>query len=91
MKMRIVILAAIVALLPLVSVTLAQSVGPAPSSGQAVDLGSASAGRYQLARPAWLVSGTADGEGYHLRSAAEPALRGSGCCCTYVPCLLKQP
>lgn len=91
MKPRIVILAAVVALLLLASVALAQSVGPAPSSGQGVEPGGASVGRYQLAAPAWQVSGSASGDGYRLRSAAEPALRGSGCCCTYLPCLLKAP
>jgi len=55
-------------------------------------------GNYQLTslplRPAqgnaWQVSGNASGGGYALTSPYEPALRGSGCCCTYLPCMLRS-
>jgi hypothetical protein len=31
----------------------------------------------------------ASGGGYHLQGLAGPQLTGSGCCCTYLPCLRR--
>lgn len=38
----------------------------------------------------WQVRGQANGGAYSLSSAAMPELRGSGCCCTYLPALLRS-
>lgn len=45
---------------------------------------------YRLATLAWQVDGTASGSGYILRSPTGPNLRGNGCCCTFIPCLLRS-
>lgn len=38
----------------------------------------------------WRVSGQASGGSYSLVSSAVPELRGSGCCCSYLPALLRD-
>jgi len=46
-------------------------------------------GDYQLrvyTRPA-----SSAGAGYFLLGPASLALRGDGCCCTYLPCVVKAP
>jgi uncharacterized membrane protein len=55
------------------------------STGVAAKQGMGAGGAYTLASPSWQVSGTASGGGYQVQSAAAPALRGSGGCCTYIP------
>lgn len=37
----------------------------------------------------WQVSGAARGGSYRLLSTSPSAASGSGCCCTFVPCLLR--
>jgi hypothetical protein len=64
----------------LVSGALAQSSGP-----YQVESGTISGGGYRLTIANWQVSGTASGEGYRLIGPVAPELRGSGCCCTYLP------
>ena len=77
---------------------LAQGSGAGPGQPLSVQAGISSGGNYQLAslplRPAqgdaWQVSGTAAGGSYALTNPQAPALRGSGCCCTYLPCILRS-
>ena len=45
---------------------------------------------YQLTRLTWQVRGEATGGGYALSSPSASDLRGNGCCCTYIPCLLNK-
>ncbi len=90
MKTRITILTAIIALLLLGTVALAQSGGGTPPTLYTVAQGTAAGGSYHLTSLAWHVEGTAGGGGYRLLSPASPALRGNGCCCTYLPCLLRN-
>jgi hypothetical protein len=52
--------------------------------------GTASGGVYQLVSVAWHVTGTSSGGDYRLLGPAAPALRGSGCCCTYMPLALRN-
>jgi hypothetical protein len=86
----------LIALLPVVtllavgSTALAQTgeAGSAPT--WRVQPGTSSDGSYQLASLSWPVSSTITGEGYALTSPYTPALRGSGCCCTYLPCILRS-
>jgi hypothetical protein len=70
-------------------VALAQAgeTGPAPAYYVAQEpmLGEG----YQLANLAWRVSGTASGESYVLVAPAAATLRGSGCCCTYLPIAVR--
>jgi hypothetical protein len=69
---------------------LAQSSGPAPGQPMSIQAGTSSGGNYHLASLEWQVSGTAAGGGYTLAMPYTPALRGSGCCCTYLPCILRN-
>ena len=90
MKTRAAILVAIVALLLLGTVALAQSGGPAPSTWYTVEQGAASGGGYRLTVLAWQVEGSASGGGYRLLGPASPTLRGNGCCCAYLPCVVRN-
>ncbi|MFQ6101351.1 MAG: hypothetical protein ACE5OS_08975 [Anaerolineae bacterium] len=83
-------IAALVCVLLLAAVALAQPGGPDPAPWYVVEKGAASGGHYHLTSLAWQVEGAAGGEGYRLLSPASPTLRGNGCCCTYLPCLLRN-
>jgi hypothetical protein len=85
MKRRILVLAAIVALLLVGTVALAQSGRP-----YVVEKGCAAGGSYSLTSLTWQVSGASNGGDYRLFGPAAPALRGSGCCCTYLPIALRN-
>jgi hypothetical protein len=52
--------------------------------------GTASGGGYYLTSLAWRASGTASGGGYRLLGPASPTLTGNGCCCTYLPCVVRN-
>jgi hypothetical protein len=82
---------ALVCVLLLASVMLAQANGgPDPPTWYTVEQGTASGGGYYLTGLAWRASGTAGGGGYRLLEPASPTLTGNGCCCTYLPCMLKN-
>ncbi len=81
---------AVVVLLLLGGVALAQSGERSPTVWYAVQHGTVSGSGYHLTSSAWQVSGTASGTGYHLLSPASPTLRGNGCCCTFLPCMLRH-
>ena len=86
---RAAILAVIVALLLLGTVAPTQSGGHDLPAWRAVEQGAASGGGYYLTSLAWQVSGAASGGGYRLLGPAEPASSENGCCCTYLPCVLR--
>jgi hypothetical protein len=69
----------------LVNGALAQSTGPYQVAG-----GTISGGGYRLTTVNWQVSGTSSGGGYRLLGPAAPGLAGSGCCCTYLPCIQRN-
>ncbi|MFC2023494.1 hypothetical protein ACFLT5_02015 [Chloroflexota bacterium] len=85
MKIRMVILFAAVSLLLVVTIAHAQ-----PREGCVIEGGTAAGGSYRLTALAWQVSGMASGGEYHLLGPEAPALRGSGCCCTYLPLMLRR-
>jgi hypothetical protein len=87
MKVRTVILIAIAALLLLSGVALAQS--SEPPSGYVVEQGIASGGRYRLTSTSWQASGVASGGGYYLLGPAAPVSSENGCCCNWLPCVLR--
>ena len=70
--------------------TVAQSGGPDLALWCAVEQGISFGGSYHLTSLSWQVSGTASGGGYRLLAPVAPALRGSGCCCTYLPLVMRQ-
>jgi hypothetical protein len=49
-----------------------------------------SGGHYRLVSPGAGVDVIASGGGYTLLQLAASAGQGSGCCCTYLPCLLRK-
>jgi len=87
MKMRNALLLAAVALLVGGSLAVAQSGGPV---GYVVEPGTASGDDYQLTGQGTWVSVEMSGGAYRLQGGIQPMLRGSGCCCTYLPCILRQ-
>jgi hypothetical protein len=89
MKQRM-MLTVIVFLVLLGSVVIAQPSRPDSSQPHTVDNGVAVGGGYQLTGLVWQVTGTATGGNYRLLSPAAPTLRGSGCCCTYLPVLMRR-
>jgi predicted S18 family serine protease len=80
----------VITLLTVAGAALAQTGGEGSAPAWRVQPGASSGGSYQLASLTWQVNGTATGEGYALISPPAPALRGSGCCCTYLPCILRS-
>lgn len=86
MKQRAFLLV-LLALLLLASIVMAQSSG---AGWYTVGPGTAAGGRYRLDSLAWQVEGTAGGGWYILSSPVRATLRGSGCCCAYLPCLFRK-
>jgi len=83
--------AALVCVLLLAGVVLAQSGGGSePSAPYTVERGMASGGGYRLTSVAWQFSGAASGGGYRLLGPASPTLRGNGCCCVRLPGVLRN-
>ena len=82
---------ALACVLLLVGVVLAQANGgPDPPTWYTVEQGTASGGGYYLTSLVWQVSGTASSGGYRLLGPASPTLTGNGCCCTYLPCVVRN-
>ena len=48
-----------------------------------------SGGAYHLESSGWRISGASAGGGYRLDEPTAPSLRGNGCCCTYLPCVMR--
>ena len=84
MKQRAILVAVVVTLL-LTTVALAQ-----PDRQHRVERGTISGEGYHLTSTSWQVSGMASGGDYYLLDPAALNLRGSGCCCTYLPCIVRN-
>ena len=69
----------------------ARSGGHEPVAWHTTDQEASSGGRYRLTSLTWQVTGMASGGGYRLLVPEAPSLRGSGCCCTYLPMTLRNP
>ena len=82
MKQRVILVVVVVMLL-LTGVTLAHA-----DRQYTVQSGTSSGQGYRLIGTSWQVSGTASGGDYLLLQPAATELRGSGCCCTYLPLTL---
>lgn len=56
-----------------------------------VEPGTAAGGAYQLiGQGAAPGTGELSGGNYRLQGGVQPLLTGSGCCCTYLPCITKR-
>ena len=53
-----------------------------------VETGTIVGGDYQLISSRLPVDNVSAGGAYRLLGPSAPELRGSGCCCTYLPCIL---
>lgn len=80
-----VLLVLLVGTLLVTSTGLAQ--GGSSARPEAVAL---SGGHYRLVSLAAPANVLAGGGGYTLWGPPAPELRGSGCCCTYLPCILRK-
>ena len=90
MKTRTTILMAVMALLLLGTVASAQSSQPGQSLDYTVQAVTVAGGRYQLISLGSQISDTSSGGAYRLVSLASPsASSDSGCCCTYLPCVVR--
>jgi hypothetical protein len=69
----------------LAGVALAQPIGQHQVAG-----GTISGAGYHLMPAYWQVSGTAGGGGYRLMGPPALGVAGSGCCCTYLPCVMSH-
>jgi hypothetical protein len=55
-----------------------------------VETGTISGGSYQLMSFGVQAGSIAAGGAYRLLGPSAPNLQGSGCCCTYLPCILRN-
>ena len=80
----------VVALLCLLlgTAVLAQGVAPSGAAAYVVQQGTAAGPGYQLAAGTWQASGSVRGPGYSLEVGPRP-LQGAGCCCTFLPCVMR--
>lgn len=91
MKSRFIIITFLAILfLVLGSIVTTQARGEAPSISYQVANGTTSGEGYQLITYNWLIRGTLSGDRFLINIASSPLLNGSGCCCTYLPCILRN-
>lgn len=86
----ILLLVALLCLVLVGGVALAQTGRPGPGQAMRVQAGTSTGGGYHLTSRTWQVSGTVAGEHYVLNAPYLPELRGNGCCCTYLPCIMQN-
>lgn len=55
-----------------------------------VEAGTIAGGGYQLTTLGSQPGNVQVGGAYRLLEPAAPELQGSGCCCTYLPCILRR-
>jgi hypothetical protein len=68
----------------------AQRKEPAQPVWSVVSSMTLSGGSYNLENLSWKGNGRLTGEGFTLESPKDPDLNGSGCCCTYLPCVFNK-
>jgi hypothetical protein len=85
MKTRISLL-----LLLLVLMLVSTSAGALSAPRYQVEAGTISGGGYRLVGSGMQADNVAAGGAYRLLGPSVPELRGSGCCCTYLPCTLRN-
>lgn len=80
----------VIALLAVGSAALVQAGEPEPAPAMSVLPGTVTGGNYHLTSQTWKVSGTAAGANYVLEAPYRPQLRGNGCCCAHLPCIMRN-
>jgi hypothetical protein len=90
MKTRMTILIAVMALLLLGTVASAQSSRPSQSLEYTARAVTVAGGSYQLTSLGLEIGRTSSGGGYRLLNPDAPsASSGHGCCCMYLPCIVR--
>jgi hypothetical protein len=90
MKKLLVVLVVVIVLLVAVNMALAQSGGQFPTTWYMVEHGTMAGGNYRLTSLGWQASGaTGDGNYTLLGPVAPAASSDKGCCCTFLPCVLR--
>lgn len=69
---------------------LGTMVSAQPGGGYAVKDGTIAGGGYQLTSAGPQAGTISAGGTYRLLVPAAPEQQGSGCCCTYLPCVLRD-
>jgi hypothetical protein len=85
MKIRITLL-----LILLAFVLLSTTAGALSAPRYQVETGSIAGGHYQITTSGLQVDNVATGGAYRLLGPRAPAQQGSGCCCTYLPCIMRN-
>jgi hypothetical protein len=87
---RVMLFALVIACLVLAGGVLAMPEDSGLPPACVVEQGSISGGGYRLTSLTWQISGSPDGGAYQLSAQTVPLLRGSGCCCVYLPIALRS-
>jgi hypothetical protein len=87
---RVLLVALVIACLVLAGGVLAKPEDSGLPPACVVERGSISGGGYRLTSLAWQISGSLNGGDYQLSVQTEPLLRGSGCCCAYLPIAVRS-
>lgn len=66
------------------------AMSPPPPAGYSVEKTTLLGSRYQLSSLSWQVSGQLSGANYTLSAPSAPSLTGNGCCCNFMPCMLRK-
>jgi len=82
---RTILLVAVATLLLLSTAASAQ-----PGGGYAVEEGTLAGGGYRLTGVSLPAGDALIGGRYQLLSPADSMIRGSGCCCVYLPCIQRN-
>jgi hypothetical protein len=85
MRTRITLLLVLLAL-----VLLSAGAGALSPPRYQVEAATIAGGSYQLTSFATQADNVAAGGAYRLLGPSAPAGQGSGCCCTYLPCTLRN-
>jgi hypothetical protein len=86
---------ALVVLLCVLLGTVVSAQGSAPAAPTAaaayvVQAGTVSGAGYRLSGGTWQVEGSAGGSGYTLEAMGKGIMQGAGCCCTFLPCVMRN-
>ena len=85
MRVRITLLLVLLAF-----VLLSMGVAAMSAPHYQVEAGTIAGGDYRLTVSGPQADNVSAGGAYRLLGPSAPTLRGSGCCCTYLPCTLRK-
>lgn len=77
-------------LILVVLVCMSTGAGALSTPRYQVEAGTIAGGGYQLTSAGPGADNVSAGGAYRLLGPSAPALRGSGCCCTYLPCTMRS-